>query len=98
MNLLADLHTIPVQGPPPWTVQSLSLLARFLLDEEDFGHLYQVTADLIGPDGQGMEPHMEQTFIAPSPSGGDANQDQRGPSAERDGTARRWRLYHARPG
>ena len=72
VNILgADLHTIPVQGPPPWTVQSLSLLANIMLDKEEFGHLCQVSADLISPDGRPMDPHMEHAFIAPVPDGPD---------------------------
>jgi hypothetical protein len=68
LNILgADLPILTVKGQPPWSVGMIFLVVSIQFESEDGGHLYHFTADLIAPEGERIEPHMEQDFVAPVP-------------------------------
>jgi hypothetical protein len=73
LNILgADLHTFQFSGGPPWTLGMMFLVVSTRFPREDCGHLYHFTADLIAPDGNRIEPHIENAFVAPVPEREDA--------------------------
>jgi hypothetical protein len=72
LNILgADLQTLSFQGPPPWAVPTLFLVATLRLDREDCGRLYHFTGYLTAPDGNRVEPHIETDVVAPTLVGQD---------------------------
>jgi hypothetical protein len=67
VNILgADMRKLDCQGPPPWTVPTISLLVCIEPEGEEHGRLYHLTADLVAPDGTRVNHHVEGTFIAPA--------------------------------
>jgi hypothetical protein len=52
LNILgADFHTLQVQGPPPWTHPVMTLLVSVRMEQEDCGHLYHFSGQMLAPDG-----------------------------------------------
>src|SRR5438132_425102 len=66
VNILgADLAVVRFPGTPPWTSGAIAMLVSIYFDREECGRLYHLSADLIAPDGNAIEPHIEQAFVAP---------------------------------
>src|SRR5438132_223407 len=66
VNILgADLQAITLRGDPPWLAPPIALLVNIHLEPEDGGRLYQFTANLVSPDGERLDTHAENDFIAP---------------------------------
>lgn len=68
VNILgADLNMLTLSGPPPWASPMMALLVSLRMEREHCGHLYHFTADMIGPNGRNIDPHVENEFLVPVP-------------------------------
>jgi uncharacterized protein DUF6941 len=66
LNVLgAGFQKLQVSGQPPWV--AMSLVTSVHLEREECGRLYHITAELISPSEDVLQPRLDQDFVTPAP-------------------------------